>query len=124
MRQDQRHVPTHPPPDPQGGDAGLYEVLAAALGAQSNALTDAEMQEYLAELDSLDATPEQKAELIHTLWQIVQSLVRIQFGFDPALDALSDNNNAPGASRPSMVGSADKTNTDFSAAARGENERP
>lgn len=120
MRYQNTDIDTHPPP---GADqAELYDVLSALLTSGDAPEAD-DMAAYLAELDSVDMDTAQKADLIHTLWQIVQSLVRIRFGLDPALDALSDREIADASARDCMVNSSGKARPDFSAAASGESDR-
>ncbi|MBR9826664.1 MAG: hypothetical protein GYB36_12835 [Alphaproteobacteria bacterium] len=123
MRQDSSQTDKRPPPAKAADGGELYDVLAALLVSGDAPEAD-DMAAYLAELDDVDMDPAKKAELIHTLWQIVQTLVRIQFGFDPALDALGEGKQEDRLTSNLMVGSPLKTNSDFGAAASGERERP
>lgn len=119
MRQNQTNTAIRPPPE----KSELFDVLAALLTSGEAPEAD-DMAAYMAELDELDMPANQKTELIHTLWQIVQSLVRIRFGFDPALDAIAEQDFEHKDDHDLMVGSREKAHPKFSAAASGGNERP
>ncbi|MGF1463323.1 MAG: hypothetical protein ACFB2Z_09175 [Maricaulaceae bacterium] len=49
-----------------------------------------DMERYLAQLDAIDMDEDQKRELIRVLWEIMGALVRLQFGLDPTIHALDD----------------------------------
>ncbi|MGP1275213.1 MAG: hypothetical protein ACQRW7_07325 [Caulobacterales bacterium] len=123
MRQNHTNTAIRPPPKNSEGKTELFDILAALLTSGDAPDAD-DMAAYLTALDSLDMDTAQKAELIHTLWQIVQTLVRIRFGLDPALDALSACANTDASAQSCMVQSSNKTRPDFSAAASGESDRP
>ena len=96
-------------------------MLEAALSTSEQASSD-DIAAYLAELDGLDVDTDQKAELIHTLWQIVQTLVRIRFGLDPALDVINERKTHGSVATASMIKSSPANSAAFDAAARGKGE--
>lgn len=100
----------------------LYDVLEAALSTNGQNSNE-DISDYLAELDGLDMDPIQKAELIHTLWLIVQSLVQIRFGLDPTLDVITERKTRGSIATASMVKSSPANTAAFEAAARGKEER-
>lgn len=114
MRQNQTNTAIRPPPE----KSELFDVLAALLTSDEAPKAD-DMALYMAELDELDMPADQKTELIHTLWQIVQSLVRIRFGFDPALDVIADRKIPSSDACHPMLNSADTNSAVFDAAANG-----
>ena len=42
-----------------------------------------ETEAYLADLEGLDLSEAQKRATIHTLWKLMEDLVRLKFGLDP-----------------------------------------
>jgi len=118
--QTQQRVPKLEPHQPAGID--LFDVLEAALSTNEQASSD-EIAAYLAELDNVDMDPDQKAELINTLWQIVQSLVQIRFGLDPTLDVIIEREITGSITTASMIKSSSAKTAAFGATARGKGER-
>ncbi len=60
-----------------------------------------DLQTYLPYVEEFDVTEEQKAELIHTVWWIMESFVDRAFGLDPVQQAsaplaLPDSREPPG----------------------------
>jgi hypothetical protein len=79
---------------------------------------------YLAELDTLDISDADKVELIHTLWRLIESLVRIQFGFDPVQEARDQRNIQSHKSGAPMVGLKGNANANFNSTLMPNRESP
>ena len=105
-------------PDELG--AFLSSVFSSSDGAPQGCDTPA----YLAELDALDISDADKVELIHTLWRLIESLVRIQFGFDPVQEARNQHNIESQKSGASMVRLKDNANADFNPSSMPKRESP
>lgn len=57
----------------------LAKLLPALLDSNASTPDGCDIETYLAKLDGLEITQEEKRELIHTLYSIIETLVGIQF---------------------------------------------
>lgn len=81
------------PPD------NLFAVVASELGAKGAALDGCTFADYLSDLEELDLSEEEKRELIATVWIMVDTLLRIEFGLDPTQQIWGQKLDTPGRSK-------------------------
>jgi len=93
----------------------LGAFLSSVFSSSEDAPQGCDTPAYLAELDALDISDADKVELIHTLWRLIESLVRIQFGFDPVQEARNQHSIESQKSGASMVRSKGTAKANFNA---------
>ena len=85
------------PPD------NLFAVIASELGANGDASDGCTFEDYLSDLDGLDLSEDEKRDLIATVWIMIDTLLRIEFGLDPTQQIWGQKPIKPGASNGSVV---------------------
>ena len=91
----------------------LFAVIAAELGANEDAPDGCTFEDYLSDLEGLDLSEGEKRELIATVWIMIDTLLRIEFGLDPTQQIWGQNRDALGVSRSSMVDLKHSNKTTF-----------
>ena len=81
----------------------LFAVIAAELGANEHAPDGCTFEDYLSDLEGLDLSEDEKRELIATVWIMIDTLLRIEFGLDPTQQIWGQNRDTLGVSRSSVV---------------------
>jgi len=77
---------------------------------------ESDIAQFLEVLKDEDMDDVQKRELIHTLGQLVQTVMQIQLGLDPVSEALAVKELDCKVAQTSMVISDNTSNTNFNAA--------
>lgn len=67
---------------------------------------------YLSMLESADMDVEAKTELIHTLWRMMDSVIRMQFGFDSLTHIMNEKAHIRAQNDLAMVHSSPSTTTE------------
>ena len=88
------------PPD------SLFAVIASELGAGDGAPDGCSVEDYLADLEEVNLSGDEKRELIATVWIMVDTLLRIEFGLDPTQQIWGQEPDKPGDSTGSVVNSS------------------
>ncbi len=91
----------------------LFAVIASELGANSDAPDGCTFEDYLSDLEGLDLNEDEKRELIATVWIMIDTLLRIEFGLDPTQQIWGQKPDNPGVSRGSVVDLEHSNKTTF-----------
>ncbi len=111
------HPPTAPPSDDLPSDTLDEQIVLALLVLDPQLQFDeCDMAVFMEVLKDEDMDEKEKRELIHTLGQLIQTLMQIQLGLDPVSDALAAKEMDCHETQTSMVISDNTSNTDFNAA--------
>jgi hypothetical protein len=62
-----------------------------------------DIEKYRSYVDRFDLTEQQKAELVHTVWQVVEGFAYRAFGLDPVQQALGAGHEEGAAPASSML---------------------
>ena len=84
----------------------LFAVIASELGAGDGAPDGCTFEDYLRDLEGLDLSETEKRELIATVWIMIDTLLRIEFGLDPTQQIWGQEPDKPGDSTGSVVNSS------------------
>jgi len=71
----------------------LFNVLAEGFTKQDSQPAQAQLTDYMAELDGLSLSETQKHELIATVWVMIDTLLRLEFGYHPTQQILENKQN-------------------------------
>lgn len=100
-------IKTHPPPQDGPNPAPqlpeLNTLLPMLLGDCDHAPDGCDTETYLAMLDTLDAPQGQKREFIRILQTLIDTVIGISFGVDPATLELKSRSPKLASDSPDMV---------------------
>lgn len=91
----------------------LFAMIASELDASVDRPDGCTFEDYLSDLEGLDLSEDEKRELIATVWIMVDTLLRIEFGLDPTQQIWGQKPDNPGVSRASVVGLKHSNKTTF-----------
>lgn len=109
---EKNNLPTAPPSDEMAAQMLLAQIVFDPFLHPDGCDIKACMQV----LESYEMDEKEKSELIHTLWQLIQTVMQIRLGLDPVSEAQSAKEFDQRASPANMVSSDHKPETDFNAA--------
>ena len=69
---------------------GLINAIASDLSDDAASQAESHVAEYLPLIEELDLNEAEKLDMLRAVWIIVDSLLRIQFGLDPAQQILGE----------------------------------
>lgn len=102
----------------------LFAVIASELGANSDAPDGCTFEDYLSDLEGLDLSDDEKREVIATVWIMIDTLLRIEFGLDPTQQIWGQKPDIPGISRGSVVDLKHSNKTTFDRVSGAGSETP
>ena len=100
----------------------LFALIASELGASEGAPDGCTVEDYLSDLDGLDLSEAEKRELIATVWIMIDTLLRIEFGLDPTQQIWGKTLEKPGVSGGSVVNLEHSNKTTFDRVSGGVSE--
>ena len=77
---------------------GLIDAISSDLSAEATEEAESHVAKYLPLIEELDLDEAEKLDMLRSVWVIVDSLLRIQFGLDPSQQILGQSPESAGIS--------------------------
>ena len=99
-----------PAPAPHNG-ANELQTIISDLWIGSDQPDGCYTDDFLVDLEGADIPESEKRELIHNIWYILETIVRIRLGLDPTQNLLAKQFKQSGNPAQSMVNSSSQAKT-------------
>lgn len=90
-------------PSDTGDTANDLSKLISCLWIGSDQPDGCDTDSFLADLEAMDAPESEKRKLIHDIWYILETIVRVELGLDPTQNVLAKQFKQYGNPPQSMV---------------------